>query len=105
MRCKPSRTLPAFGLALIAAAATLAPAAQAQDINELNPSDLIARYFSQAAFARLDANQLYDVSIAVKRGRSIQIEGCSMSQSRTIIMTAAQDRAQGLRMVETTCNR
>ena len=80
-----------FGLAAAGIAApTLAMAVEGE---EFNPTDLIPRRFSVNRFLSLDKNELYDVNLAVRRGRSIIIEGYSRSESRDIIELAAKDPA------------
>lgn len=80
-----------FGLA---AAIVTAPAlAKASDGEEFNPTDLIPRRFSIKRFLSLDKNEIYDVNLAIRRGRSITIDGYSRAESREIIELAAQNPA------------
>ncbi|MEM7733642.1 MAG: hypothetical protein AAF280_12805 [Pseudomonadota bacterium] len=89
MRLYSRRTM--FGLA---AASALAPSlAMAADGEEFNPTDLVPRRFSVNRFLELDRNDIYDVNLAVRRGRGIIIEGYSRSESREIIELAAEDLA------------
>ncbi|MEM7599381.1 MAG: hypothetical protein AAF382_16930 [Pseudomonadota bacterium] len=80
-------------LGLAALSATAPAMARAIDAEELNPSDLVPRRFSVEAFLELDRNELYDVNLAVRRGRGITIEGYSRSESRDIINLATKDPA------------
>ena len=86
-------------LAWIGLATLPAGALFAQDFEEPDPTDLVARRFSRDAFSRLSDNDLYMVNLAISRGRRILIEGFSASESRAIIETAAKDRAAAMRML------
>ncbi len=80
-----------FGLT---AALTTAPAfAWAVEAEEFNPTDLVPRRFSVERFLSLDKNEIYDLNLAIRRGRGITIDGYSRSESREIIELAAQDPA------------
>lgn len=63
----------------------------AVDSDEIDPTDTVPRRFSVRSFTALDGNQIYDVNLAVRRGRTIVIDGYSPSQSRQIILDAARD--------------
>jgi hypothetical protein len=78
-------------LGLVAFAATPAMAQFGGVDEEENPTDAVPRYFSRERFLSLSENQIYMVGLAVRRGRPIQIEGYSASESRQIIQRAAQD--------------
>ena len=91
---------PALALAALLMAAT--PAAAIGD-NELNPSDLVPRYFSTERFATLTANELYDVNLALRRGRTIQLEGCSASESRSVFRTSLENRAPAVELLQSIC--
>lgn len=80
-----------LGLALATTASTTA--SHAFDFEELDPSDTVPRRFSVRRFLALSKAELYDVNLAVRRGRGIIIEGYSRSQSREIIQLAAKDPA------------
>lgn len=75
------------------AAGVSAPAlpVMASDGNELDPSDTVPNRFSLERFTALDRRDIYDVALAVRRGRRIVIDGFSPSQSRRIIRQAADD--------------
>ncbi|MEL7253028.1 MAG: hypothetical protein AAFZ04_14120 [Pseudomonadota bacterium] len=90
MRIYSRRSL--FGLTA-AAAATAPIVALASDFEELDPSDLVPRRFSVEKFLSLDTNEIYDVHLAVRRGRGIIIDGYTRSESRAIIELAAEDPA------------
>ena len=92
------------GSIALATALNLTPlTANAQEVNELNPSDLVPRYFTVSRFSDLDANALYDVNLALRRGRTIQIEGCTPSQSRAIFRASLENRAPAVDLVQSTC--
>ncbi len=80
-----------------------APALFAQDAEEPDPTDLVPRRFSPAEFRQLSQAELYMVDLAIRRNRRIVIDGCSASDSRTIIRTAATDRTAGLQMMQARC--
>ena len=67
--------------------------ARAIDAEEFNPSDRIPRRFSVRRFLSLSDDELYDVNLAVRRGRGILIDGLSHSESRAIIELAVKDPA------------
>ena len=85
-------------LALIALgslpATALAQILHAQDAEELDPTDLVPRRFSVEDFISLDENEIYKVNLAVRRGRTITINGYTPSQSRQIIKAAGDDWPQ-----------
>lgn len=68
-----------------------ATALTAQDLEEPDPSDLVPRRFSVEAFRNLTETEIYDVHLAIRRGRRILIEGYTASESREIIERAARD--------------
>lgn len=84
----------AAGLAALPATATIA-----QDLEEPDPTDLVPRRFSPEAFAALSKAEIYMVNLAIRRGRTILIDGYTPSQSRRIIETAAEDPAAARRML------
>ncbi|MEQ8898500.1 MAG: hypothetical protein RID23_15545 [Roseovarius sp.] len=90
-------------LGWIGLAALTGTAAIAQDVEEFDPTDLVPRRFSPDAFARLDANEIYMASLALRRGRAIRIDGCSSAQSAEIIRLANSDRAAGLQKMRGLC--
>ncbi len=63
----------------------------ATDAEELDPTDIVPRRFSVNRFLGLSENEVYKVNLAVRRGRKILIEGFSPSESKEIIMLAAED--------------
>lgn len=73
------------GLAALPATAMLADEAE-----ELDPTDLVPRRFTPEAFERLSANELYKVKLAVRRGRTILIDGYTASESRKMIEDATR---------------
>ena len=79
-------------------------AAPAQDVEEPVPSDLVPRRFSPEEFARLDVYEIYMAALALRRGRTIRIDGCSNEASAEIIRTANADRAAGLEMLRRHCS-
>ena len=88
-----------IGLACLPAGAALAQTAE-----EFDPSDFVPRRFTPEDFANQTAEELYKTNLAVRRGRSIRIDGCSKSQSRAIIRLAASDRQAALQMLQSTCS-
>lgn len=80
-----------------------APASVSRATEELNPSDLVPRRFSVARFTQLSDTEIYDVLIAVRRGRSITIDGCSVSESRAIIRSSSKDPEVARRQALTSC--
>lgn len=78
-------------------------AALAQDVEEFDPTDLVPRRFSPEEFAALDANEIYMASLALRRGRTIRIDGCSNDDSAAIIRQAASDRAAALQRMRSLC--
>ena len=95
----PRRTI----LGWIGFACLPAPALFAQDAEEPDPTDLVARRFSPAEFRQLTEDELYMAGLAIRRNRRIVIDGCSASDSRAIIETATTDRAAALRMLQDRC--
>ncbi|WP_338550824.1 hypothetical protein [Roseovarius phycicola] len=85
----------------LAAPASIATAEEAQ---EFNPSDLVPRRFSVSKFTQLSDPELYDVLVAVRRGRAITIDGCSVSQSRAIIRSSSKDPEVARRQAITSCS-
>jgi len=78
------RTMLAWaGLAALPATAVLA-----QETEEHNPTDFVPRRFTPEEFSRLSANELYKVKLAVRRGRTILIDGYTASESRKMIEDA-----------------
>lgn len=75
-------------LAWAGLAALPATALMADEAEELDPTDLVPRRFSPEAFERLSANELYKVKLAVRRGRTILIDGYTASESRKMIEDA-----------------
>ncbi len=73
------------GLAALPATAMLA-----EEAEELDPTDLVPRRFTPEAFERLSANELYKVKLAVRRGRTILIDGYTASESRKMIEDATR---------------
>lgn len=95
-----------FGHSLMAASftfAALAGPAQTQDINEQNPTDFVKPRFSVAQFSALSEIEVFDVVLAVKRGRGILIDGCTRSESRVIIRQAGKDQAAAIKAAQQTC--
>ncbi|MEQ8293112.1 MAG: hypothetical protein RIA08_12980 [Roseovarius sp.] len=84
-------------------AALTGTAALAQDVEEFDPTDLVPRRFSPEGFAALDRNEIYMAALALRRGRTIRIDGCSPEASAEIIRTANADRAAGLEMLRRQC--
>ena len=82
------RTL--LGLAI---ASTTPGLARAIDAEEFNPSDRIPRRFSVRRFLSLSKDEIYDVNLAVRRGRGILIDGFTRSESRALIELALKDPA------------
>lgn len=80
-------------LRLTVASLTLPTLAAASDFEEIDPADTVPRRFSVERFLSLDENDIYDVNLAIRRGRGITIEGYSRSESRKIITLAAKDLA------------
>ncbi|MCZ7675373.1 MAG: hypothetical protein M5U35_05175 [Roseovarius sp.] len=78
-------------LAWAALAALPAAAVLAEEAEELDPTDLVPRRFTPEAFERLSANELYKVKLAVRRGRTILIDGYTASESRQMIEAAGQN--------------
>lgn len=74
-------------------ASTAPGIAAASDAEEFNPTDLVPRRLSVHRFLALTKNELYDVNLAVRRGRGILIDGYSRSESRAIIELAVKDPA------------
>lgn len=71
------------GLAALPAAAVLA-----QETEEHNPTDFVPRRFTPEEFERLSAAELHKVKLAIRRGRTILIDGYTASESRTMIEAA-----------------
>lgn len=94
----PRATLFTVSLCMMTGIASMAPA-----VDEIDPSDLVPRLFTVNDFSKLSALELYDVSLALKRGRNILIEGCSASQSRAIFEASHANRAPALDMLRATC--
>jgi len=92
-------------IASLLATGLTAPASisSAEEAQEFNPSDLVPRRFSVAKFTQLSDPELYDVLIAVRRGRSITIDGCSVSESRAIIRSSSKDPEVARRQALTSC--
>ncbi|MGK7652516.1 MULTISPECIES: hypothetical protein [unclassified Roseovarius] len=90
-------------LTVTALCAALATPALALDFEEPDPADLVPAHFSAADFARLDQYDLYDVTLALKRGRNIRLADCTPSQSRAIFEASYDQRAPALDMLRTTC--
>ena len=63
----------------------------ALDAEELDPADLVPRRFSVERFLGLTKNEIYKVDRAVRRGKTITIDGYTASQSKRIIQAAADD--------------
>lgn len=91
-------------LTMTALCASLASAAPAQDYEEPDPADLVPSHFSAASFAALDQYDLYDVTLALKRGRNIRLADCTPSQSRAIIEASYDRRAPAMDMLRATCS-
>lgn len=78
----------------LAVTSVMAPTiTNAVEAEEFNPSDLVPRRFSVQKFLSLDKAEIYDVNLAVRRGRGIIIDGYSRSESREIIELAAKNPA------------
>jgi len=90
----------ASALALMAALAT--PAA-AFDFEEPDPADRVKSSFTPQAFSRLGQRGLYDVSLALKRGRTITIIGCTASQSRAVFESSIAQKAPDMAALRNTC--
>lgn len=91
-------------LSLVVTTLSLTPSISlSEEAQELNPSDLVPRRFSVSKFAQLSDPELYDVLIAVRRGRSITIDGCTVSQSRAIIRSSAKSPEAARRQAQTSC--
>lgn len=101
MATPPSRraVLGWIGLAALPGTAVLA-----QDHEEPDPTDLVPRRFTPEAFLQLTDSEFHMVKLAVRRGRPIVIDGCSASESRDIIRTAARDRAAARQMIRDKCS-
>lgn len=93
-----SRPLAAFALAL-----TVCTPAFAQDFEFPDPSDLVNSKFSPTAFSRLSSLELYDIGIALKRGRTILILGCTASQSRAVFEASIEQGAPANDLLRATC--
>ena len=88
-----------LGLAL--ATSTVPVAAKADFLKtglweDVDPADLVPRRFSVQRIVTRSQADLYKVTLALKRGRPITIEGYSVSESREIIMLLYRDRPAGL---------
>lgn len=92
-----------LGWALLVGLPATAAMAVDVDVEEPDPTDLVPRRFSPEDFARLTKAELYKAALAVRRGRTITIDGCTASQSRAIILTAADDRAAAAEMLRSQC--
>lgn len=92
------RPLAATALALVLAAPALA-----QEYDEPDPADLVPAHFSADSFARLDQYDLYQVTLALKRGRNIRLADCNPSQSRAIIEASYDRRAPAMDLLRETC--
>ncbi|MEQ8256915.1 MAG: hypothetical protein RH980_12790 [Roseovarius confluentis] len=90
-------------LTMTALCASLAGTALAQDFDEPDPADLVPAHFSAASFAALDQYDLYDVTLALKRGRNIRLADCTPSQSRAIFEASYDRRAPAMDMLRATC--
>lgn len=91
-------------LTVTAVIAALSGPALAQGVEEPDPTDLVPAHFSAAEFARLDRYDLYDVTLALKRGRNIRLADCTPSQSRTIFEASHENRAPAVEMLHATCS-
>jgi len=74
------------------------------EAEEFDPADLVPRRFTPEEFAAQTPEERYKTNLAVRRGRSIRIDGCTVSQSRSIIRQAASNPAQALQMLRQHCN-
>lgn len=90
-------------LTMTALCASLAGTTLAQDYEEPDPADLVPAHFSAESFAALDQYDLYDVTLALKRGRNIRVADCTPSQSRAIFKASYDQRAPAVDMLRTTC--
>lgn len=63
---------------------------------DVDPADLVPRRFSVRRIVSRSQADLYKVTLALKRGRPITIEGYTPSESREIIMLLYRDRPAGL---------
>ena len=97
-----TRVLRALTLAGFAAA--LAGPAPAFDVEEPDPTDLVPGYFSAETFAKLDKYDLYDVTLALKRGRNILLANCTPSQSREIFEASQASGAPATDLLRSTCS-
>ncbi|KZY33070.1 hypothetical protein A3731_03630 [Roseovarius sp. HI0049] len=90
-------------LGWLALAGLTGTATLAQDVEEPDPTDLVPRRFSPEEFATLDRNEIYMANLALRRGRTIRIDGCSAKASAEVIRTANADRAAGLQKLRRHC--
>ncbi len=102
------RTFPLIQMALIlsilvGAASLTSPSAHANGAEELDPADLVPRRFSVTKFAQLSDPEIFQVLIAVRRGRPITIDGCTVSQSRAIIRSSSESPEAARRQAQTSC--
>ena len=90
----------------ILATGLTAPASMsmAEEAQEFNPSDLVPRRFSVSKFTQLSDPELYEVLVAVRRGRAITIDGCTVSQSRAIIRSSSESPEAARRQAQTSCS-
>ncbi len=77
-------------LAWAALTALPATAGLAQDVEEIDPTDLVSRRFTPEEFSRLSAAELHMVKLAIRRGRTILIDGHTASESRRMIESATR---------------
>lgn len=105
-RLTTSKTRPALlAIALCVAAAGSASAAgfNKPSQNGVDPFDRVPSYVGLARFSQLEPARLYDLNIASRRGRSIRIADCTMSQSKAVLRTSVKDHAAAIEMVKTLC--
>lgn len=88
---------------LAALLAVSASASVAEGDNEFDPADLAPSRFTVERFAQFSDAQVYDIVIAVRRGRTIRIDGCSVSQSRAILRGANADRNGAIQQARAAC--
>lgn len=76
---------PAFNLVTVALAGALTAAAIPATATELDPADRVPHWISKSAFNAMSAAEIYDVDRAQRQGKSVVIEGHTVSQSRAIV--------------------
>ena len=85
--CRLNRTV----LPLVSAALLATMALPAQSFDDIDPTDVLPRHYSIQKFRQLSDAELNMVNLAIKRGRTILIDGYSASKSRQMIQDAARN--------------